>query len=137
VQRQFYIKEPAKKVKLCDPKAVGEHFKSLKNADQESFWIISLNSKNAVLATDMISLGGVNHSVVDMKILFRRVLQAGATAFLTLHNHPSESTSFSSADIQVTGKIAQFAQMIDLCFHDHLLVAGNDIISAKEQGILK
>ena len=73
--QKFYIKEKIKSSnQLSTPEAVYNEMKELALADQESLWVIYVNTKNMILGKDMVSLGGIDSASVDMRILFRRIL---------------------------------------------------------------
>ena len=81
--QKFYIKEKVKSSnQLSSPKAVYNEMKELALADQESLWVIYVNTKNMILGKDMVSLGGIDSASVDMRILFRRILLNNATFVL-------------------------------------------------------
>ena len=71
-----------------------------------------------------------------MKILFKRVLTHGASAFCVAHNHPSESIEPSKEDIEVTRKIDLASKVLDLLFLDHLIIGESGYYSFKANGHL-
>src|SRR5690606_25007047 len=78
----------------------------LADLDHEEFWIILLNRANKVISKERISAGGVSGTVVDSKLIFRKVLEtAPASAIILCHNHPSGQLRPSQADIDITQKI--------------------------------
>ena len=52
------------------------------------------------------------------------------------HNHPSGSPIASEADIQLTKRLITALELIDVKVLDHMIVAGNEVISFAEQGLL-
>ncbi len=81
--QKFYVKEKVKSSnQLSSPEAVYNEMKELALADQESLWVIYVNTKNMILGKDMVSLGGIDSASVDMRILFRRILLNNATFVL-------------------------------------------------------
>jgi DNA repair protein RadC len=134
---KFYIKEKVKSSnQLSTPKAVYKEMKELALADQESLWVIYVNTKNMILGKDMVSLGGIDSAGVDMRILFRRILLNNATSFFIVHNHPSNEIEPSKADIKLTEKIKQSAELLQLRFLDHIIVAENSYYSFSNKGLL-
>jgi len=62
----------------------------LMDLPHEEFWILLLNRANRVLSREQISSGGTTGTVVDVKILFKKVLrQESITSIILSHNHPS------------------------------------------------
>ena len=135
--QKFYIKEKVKSSnQLSSPNAVYNEMKELAFADQESLWVIYVNSKNMILGKDMISLGGIDSAHVDMRILFRRILLNNAVSFFIAHNHPSNSIQPSEADKRLTENVKEASEMLQLRFLDHIIVAEDDYYSFSKCGLL-
>jgi DNA repair protein RadC len=92
---------------------------------REYFLILMLNRANRVIGRSLISIGGMNTTVVDPKIVFMTVLAAGAGAFILCHNHPSGSVKPSQADIQLTKRISDGAAILDLTLLDHIILSAD------------
>lgn len=134
---KFYVKEKVQKEnELSSPKAVYNEMKDIAMADQESLWVVYVNTKNKILGKDMVALGGVDSATVDMKILFRRILLNNAVSFFLVHNHPSNSIQPSEADKRLTENVKQASEMLQLRFLDHIIVAENDYYSFSNNGLL-
>jgi DNA repair protein RadC len=135
--QKFYIKEKVKSSnQLSTPEAVYNEMKELALADQESLWVIYVNTKNMILGKDMVSLGGIDSAGVDMRILFRRILLNNATSFFIVHNHPSNEIEPSSTDIKLTEKVKQSAELLQLRLLDHIIVAENSYYSFSSKGLI-
>jgi DNA repair protein RadC len=134
--QKFYIKEKSGTTALTSPQKVYEEFKTLSKADQESFWIIGLNTANKIIVKECIFLGGINCSTIDVKLIFRRLLQAGCNSFLCLHNHPGGQLTPSKEDITVTRKIKETGQIISLPLLDHIIISSEGFYSFRESNNL-
>jgi DNA repair protein RadC len=73
---------------------------------------------------------------VHPREVVKLVLEAQSAAVVLVHNHPSQNDRFSSADEQITHRLKSVLDLIDVRVVDHLLVAGNDVISMAESGLL-
>ena len=134
---KFYIKETVKNFKqLSSPEAVYEEMKELTQSDQESLWVIYVNTKNMILGKDMVSLGGVDSASVDLKILFRRILLNNATSFFIVHNHPSGEVKPSKQDINLTENIKKGAELLQMRLLDHIIIGENDYYSFNQKNLL-
>ena len=110
--------------------------KELALADQESLWVIYVNTKNMILGKDMVSLGGIDSASVDMRILFRRILLNNATSFFIVHNHPSNAIEPSNADKKLTESIKKASELLQLRLLDHIIVAEESYFSFNTKGLL-
>jgi len=91
--------------------------------NHEEFWILLVNTANKVIGKEMISKGGSGVVAVDIKSIFRSVLDAKATGFIMSHNHPSGALKPSAADKQLTRKIIEAATCMDIRMLDHLIIS--------------
>ena len=102
----------------------------------EEFWIILLKRNNEVIKKEMISKGGVSGTMVDSKIIFKRALEETASSLLLAHNHPSGNLKPSKQDIQLTKKIKEGGESLDIKLLDHLIVAGDSFFSFADENML-
>ena len=102
----------------------------------EEFWILMLNRANRVIGKVSISSGGVSGTVVDAKIVFRKALDARASAIILCHNHPSGNLQPSQADIDLTKKLKQAGKLIDISVLDHLIISELGYYSFIDEGSL-
>jgi len=108
--------------------------KDLQFLDHERFEVLALNRQNKVIERILISQGGVAATVVDTKILFKRLLICGASGFICVHNHPSGNLQPSQDDFNLTRRINECAKIIDIRLFDHIIVAGNSFYSFVDNG---
>ncbi|CAN5491507.1 DNA repair protein RadC [soil metagenome] len=102
----------------------------------EEFWIILLNRANKIIGKKMISSGGMAGTVVDPRIIFREALDQRASGIILCHNHPSGNPKPSEADIQLTKKIKDAGQHLEITVLDHLIIAGTSFYSFADEGVL-
>ena len=102
----------------------------------EEFWIIYLNNSNKVLSKSQLSKGGITGTLVDVRLVFKTVLEIGAVSIILCHNHPSGMLKPSEADKQITQKIKQAGESLDIRVLDHLIVAETHYYSFADEGIL-
>lgn len=110
--------------------------KDLQFLDHERFEVLALNRNNKIIERILISQGGMAGTIVDLKILFKRLLICGANGFICVHNHPSGNTQPSQNDIDLTRKIKEGGYLLDLRLYDHIIVAGNTFYSFMDNGYI-
>jgi DNA repair protein RadC len=111
-------------------------YPSLADQQQEFFYIILLNRANVILSNHKISEGGMTGTVVDPKIIFKKVLEEGAISIVLVHNHPSGNLQPSQADIDLTKKIQEASKLLDISLLDHLIFTNNTYFSFADEGLL-
>jgi DNA repair protein RadC len=108
----------------------------LNDLNHEEFWILYLSRANQVKAKECISVGGTAGTVVDLKIIFKKALEAQAAAIIAVHNHPSGNLKPSSADIELTKKMKAAGTLLDMPVLDHLIISERGFYSFADEGLL-
>lgn len=91
----------------------------------EEFKIILLNNKNSVLGIAEISRGGTSSTVIDPRIIFQYALKAHASAIIVGHNHPSNNTLPSEADINITKRLVEAGKVLEVKVLDHIVLSAD------------
>jgi DNA repair protein RadC len=122
--------------KITSSKAVFEIMQPIiGELPHEEFWVLYLNNSNKVIYKAQLSKGGITGTVVDLRLLFKMALEQNATALLLTHNHPSGKLMASDADIQITKKIKQAGQTLEIQVLDHIIITENGYLSFQDTGI--
>lgn len=108
----------------------------LSDLQTEEFWAIYLNQNNRILGKSKLSSGGINQSVVDVRILFKTALEHLATGIIIAHNHPSGNLKPSSEDLKITKQIAEAGKILNIQLLDHLIMAQNSYVSFADENLL-
>jgi DNA repair protein RadC len=128
--------EYPKVVKITSSKSVYEIMHPyLQDLSHEEFWIILLNRANQLIAKPLpISQGGVSGTIVDPKIIFNKALEVIASNIILVHNHPSGNLKPSQADINITKKIKEAGQLLEIPVLDHLIYTDSSYLSMADEG---
>ena len=95
----------------------------------EEFWVLYLNSANRVIHKCRLSSGGITHTIVDIRLLFKNALEQGAVSLILVHNHPSGSTTPSKEDIELTQRVRNVGDTLDIKLLDHVIVTEKEYYS--------
>ncbi len=129
--------EVLKKVKISSSNEAYIYLKPfLMDLDHEQFWILLLNRNLELIKPIQISTGGVSGTIADPKIIFKYAIENLANAIILTHNHPSGNLTPSDADIQLTKKLKQAAQLFDINLADHIIFTNHGFYSMSDQNIL-
>lgn len=104
--------------------------------DHEVFCVLYLNRALRLIKLEQVSQGGITGTVADPRIIFRKALSLRAVSLILGHNHPSGSLQPSVADRELTQKIRQAAEYLDMTVHDHLIVSREGYYSFADEGLL-
>jgi DNA repair protein RadC len=102
----------------------------------EEFWIVYLNNSNKIIQKNQLSKGGITGTLVDVRLVLKNALEFGATGLILAHNHPSGTLKPSEADKQITQKLKNAAESLDIKVLDHLIVTENAYFSFADENIL-
>jgi DNA repair protein RadC len=102
----------------------------------EEFWLIYLNRANMVIGKEQISSGGATGTVADLKLIFKKVIEANAVGFIAVHNHPSGQLTPSEPDKNLTKKMVESGKLLDLPLLDHLIISEKGYYSFGDQGLI-
>lgn len=102
----------------------------------EEFWAVFLNQSNRIVRKSRLSAGGINQSVVDVRILFKTALENLATGVVIAHNHPSGNLKPSQEDLKITKQISEAGKILNIQMLDHLIITQNSYLSFADENLL-
>jgi DNA repair protein RadC len=101
----------------------------------EVFACLFLDSQHRLLAFQEMFRGTVHSTTVYPREIIREALKLNAAAVVLVHNHPSGETEPSSRDIDLTRKLKEILQVVDVQVLDHLVI-GNTVLSMADSGYM-
>ena len=109
---------------------------TMAHRETEQFRIFFLDRKNVLIADEEQANGTVDHVPVYPREVVKRALQLNASALILVHNHPSGDPTPSSADIDMTRRIASAADALGITLHDHLIIGKSCELSFRAEGMI-
>ncbi len=106
------------------------------NLKHEEFWVLYLNNSNKIIKTEPLTKGGITGTLVDVRMLFKNAVSVLATGIIICHNHPSGKLLPSLSDKELTKKIKNAGQFLDIKLLDHLIITEKDYFSFADSEIL-
>lgn len=103
---------------------------------REYAYSIFLDRANNILGYFLISMGGISGTLIDIRVVFQAALLSNASGLVLFHNHPSSNLTPSQADINITKKIVQAGEILDIPLLDHLIISQDDYYSFADKGLL-
>ena len=112
-----------KKIQIKSPKDVAELLMSdLRFEKREIAKIILLNNKNIVLKILDVAIGSGNFSNLNIRYILSETIRINAPKIILVHNHPSGDSTPSGADIIVTNKLKEAAEILNIELLDHIVI---------------
>jgi DNA repair protein RadC len=102
----------------------------------EVFSVLFLDSQHRMLKLEEMFRGTLTQTSVYPREIVRRALELHAAAVILAHNHPSGVAEPSRADEYLTQQLKSALQLVDVKVLDHMIVAGDRVVSFAERGLL-
>ncbi len=101
----------------------------LADLKHEEVWILLLNRANKVLRKIQVSKGGITGTVVDIRMIMKEAIESLASAMILCHNHPSGNCQPSGDDDNITRRLKEAGQIMDIRLLDHVIVCDHSYYS--------
>ncbi len=138
LQRRYLISRAAPETRLVDSVSFGTYLLPyFYGAKDEMVYLLTLDATGKVLSCRLIGHGSVNSANVPMRRLVQEALSANATAVVLAHNHPSGIALPSREDIDLTLRLRDALDVMDILLLDHLVIADDDYVSMSDSGYLR
>ena len=92
--------------------------------DREVLCILNLKANGQAINMSIVSMGGLSHSIVSPREIFKCSILSNASRIIALHNHPSGNVTPSMEDIRVTKKLIACGELMEIPLADHIIVGG-------------
>ncbi len=106
------------------------------HADRELFLALNLSTANNITSIHVISIGSLNQSIVHPRECFKTAMLSNADSVIFAHNHPSGEVIPSSEDKQITTKLKECGQLLNIRVLDHVIVGDTGYFSFQENALL-
>lgn len=118
------------------PEMAVMYFQSeLESHEREVFMVLFLDNQHRLIKKEKMFYGTINQASVYPREVVKAALKCNAAAILVAHNHPSGNCAPSDADRQMTNRLEQACELVDIRFVDHIIVGKGDYFSFVEEKI--
>jgi len=112
---------------------VFDTFSFLRYETKEHFCTAHLDGKNRIICLEIVSVGTLNQALVSPREVFKTALLSNAAALLLIHNHPTQDSTPSPEDIQITSRLKEVGDIMNIKVLDHIII-GDGYYSFTERG---
>ena len=122
---------------MSSPQAVKDHLRlEIGALEHEVFCVLFLDAQHRIIVLKQMFRGTVTQTSVYPREVVREALAQNAAAVILAHNHPSGAPEPSRADEYLTQTLKTALALVDVRVLDHLVVAGADVVSFAERGLV-
>ncbi len=105
------------------------YMERLRHETREMLILVMFDRKNMFLGEELLSVGTSNASLISPTDIFHSALKSKAEFIVLLHNHPSGDPNPSREDINVTNRIRQCGELLEIPLMDHIIIGDNRFFS--------
>jgi DNA repair protein RadC len=104
--------------------------------EHEVFLVLYLDAHHRLIEAEELFRGTLTQTSVYPRELVKGALARNAAALAVAHNHPSGEAEPSRADELLTQNLKSALSLVDVRVIDHFVVAGDQILSFAERGLV-
>lgn len=108
----------------------------MRGLDHEECWVLFLNRANRLIGKEMMTSGGQDSTVIDIKAIIRRALERKASSVILVHNHPSGNALPSIEDMRQTKELGQALKTCALQLIDHVILSDTGYYSFSDEQLV-
>jgi DNA repair protein RadC len=106
---------------IDSPEKAAAQLADIRDKKQEHFVVMTLDGANRLIAKRTITIG--------TREVFADAIADRAASIIVAHNHPSGNLAASMADMDVTKRLRESAQLLGINLVDHIVVTKADFAS--------
>ena len=123
------------KVRVDGPERAVEFLRRMSRGPQEIVSAIYIGGDRQVIGYRVLHKGAPRLSLVDAGEVFRPAVVLRAASVIIAHQHPAGNSDPSTQDIELTRRLVQVGQVLQIPLEDHI-VLGNDSHTSFRQNAL-
>jgi len=145
LERRFLIVSEATDIyssKITSSETAYKHIRNIIDKEKidifvkEYFYVVGVNNANITNGYMKISEGGINQTVIEIRHIAKFLINNNCMGYILFHNHPSGNKEKSQKDLESTNRIKEAINLFDIQIIDHLIIAGDNYLSFKDEGLL-
>jgi DNA repair protein RadC len=133
--RRFFTTADSESPTLRGPEDIVQYVGDMPRLRREQFRGLYLNSRQRLVADEVISIGTLTNALLHPREVFRPALVQRAVSLILVHNHPSGDPQPSPEDIELTRQVYQAGRILGIELLDHVIVGGEKWVSLKNEGL--
>ncbi len=134
--RRMLLATPEDRFVVRSPSDVAQLLMAeMSHLNQEHFRVLYLDTRNRLLGMETVYVGSLNASHIRIGEVFRDAVKRNCAAIIVAHNHPSGDPTPSPEDVQVTRRLVEAGELLDIEMLDHLVIGQQRFVSLRERGL--
>ena len=131
--KRIFLRDEKRLEKLDCAEKIWESSKYLFDGlNQEYFYCYYFNNKQELIEKKLLFMGTINSATTHTREVFKEAYLVSASTIVCLHNHPSNDTTPSKADILFTKALMRTGEIQGIPVVDHIIVGKDHYYSFYE-----
>jgi DNA repair protein RadC len=89
--------------------------------EREHFILIQFDTHLVPIKSEILFIGGISEATIDVRIVFKHLLESGAVRFAIAHNHPSGNLTSSASDHHIVNKLQKIGALLNIKLIDSII----------------
>lgn len=121
--KRYLKQELQRELRFNEPDKVRLYLQTeLESYQREVFLVLFLDNQHRLIKSEEMFLGSINSASIHPREIVKTALEYNAAALILAHNHPSGIADPSESDRQITAKICQACDLIEVRVLDHFII---------------
>jgi len=103
---------------------------------REGAYLVLMNKGNELLGVSELSKGGIDSTVLDIRMIAQLSLLSNATNIIVVHNHPSGTLKASDSDISISKRILESMRQFNILLLDSIIVSSEGYYSLSDNNLI-
>lgn len=137
IKRRFKALEPAITTPHLSCSRIQEYLHIQQHGEPyESFGAVFLDKRYCPREIAELFTGSIDSAPIYPRIVVERALKAQAASVVVFHNHPSGVPEPTESDLEITRKLKDALNLVDIRLLDHFIVADGGTVSLALRGLV-
>lgn len=138
LHRRYFLSRSRAETRLTDSHDYGSYLLPyFYGVRDETVYLLLLDGAGRVINCRLLEKGSVSSANVPIRRLVQEALTANAAAVVLAHNHPAGIALPSKEDVEITLRLREALEVMDIVLLDHIVVADDDFVSLRDSGYLR
>lgn len=112
------------------------YMETCRHLEVEHVFLLCLDNQLQLIKECVLSKGTINCSLISPREVFIKAIETKAVNILLLHNHPSGDPTPSKQDIEISKKVMEAGELMDIKLIDHIIIGDHTYVSLKSLKII-
>lgn len=132
---ETYLRGESEEVeKITNSDDIYKKLRYMAQYEEEHAAVILMNQAGKIIKVKELSHGSLTCTLVDVRIIAKEAILSNATSVALVHNHPSGNLQPSRDDDNLTRRVRDGLQTLQIRLIDHVIISNEGYFSYEDCG---